>query len=483
MALGALEIPCKHWKPGNVNCGGICTIGLHGGRPGYGTCLLACEAFEGDEAERKLLAERRLAEARERAGHTTKGDVACSTDELHQRADTCRSCEHLNRGGGGVRLTVRGRVVNRVVCRRCGCGSLSLLYGRCPENRWNATGAIESKPAASTDSAIRSLVLINGRRPGDLTVMSAAIRDLHLAFPGRYRVWIATSRDEIFSHHPGVLPGNVSGSPPVDATRIDLGSVPLIQRSNENLHHYTEAYHEALGAALGITIPVTERRPDIRMSQEEKNPESLGKIDSRLVDSVRSEPSRGGFWLVNAGGDWNTTAKWWPYEHYQAVINATRDRVRWVQVGSTADVHPELEGVIRLTRTSIRDLVVLAWHARGVLCPVTWLMHLAAAFRKPAVVVAGGREPVAWERYEGHVFFDSIGRYECCKTGGCWRSMCHRKSGEARHDSDCALPVMHGDVSFPKCMSDISPERVTAAVEGIEAGLAAIPTLYPPVNR
>ena len=54
----------------------------------------------------------------------------------------------------------------------------------------------------------------------------------------------------------------------------------------------------------------------------------------------------------------------------------------------------------------------LTYHAQGMLCPVTALMHLAAAAEmkggwpknRPCVVVAGGREPMQWEAYPHHQY-------------------------------------------------------------------------------
>ena len=78
-----------------------------------------------------------------------------------------------------------------------------------------------------------------------------------------------------------------------------------------------------------------------------------------------------------------------------------------------------------------RDFVVLMYHAAGVLCPVTFAMHLAAAVgprprrpRRPCVVVAGAREPAHWEQYPGHQFLHTLGSLPCCANDPCWRSRC-----------------------------------------------------------
>src|SRR5207244_10704494 len=101
------------------------------------------------------------------------------------------------------------------------------------------------------------------------------------------------------------------------------------------------------------------------------------------------------------------------------------------RVGGPGQRHPPLRDVIDLRgRTDLRQLVRLVHHAQGVLCPVTLLMHLAAAVEVPAgmpknrpcVVVAGGREPPHWEAYPHHQFIHTVGALWCCDNGGCWKS-------------------------------------------------------------
>ncbi|MGH7967357.1 MAG: glycosyltransferase family 9 protein, partial [Limisphaerales bacterium] len=111
------------------------------------------------------------------------------------------------------------------------------------------------------------------------------------------------------------------------------------------------------------------------------------------------------FWIIDAGGKYDATVKWWARERYQAVVDHFRGRILFVQIGACGHHHPKLEGVIDLRgRTNFRELIRLVYHADGVLCPITALMHLAAAVERkgvqrdprPCVVVAGGREPVHW---------------------------------------------------------------------------------------
>jgi ADP-heptose:LPS heptosyltransferase len=174
-----------------------------------------------------------------------------------------------------------------------------------------------------------------------------------------------------------------------------------------------------------------------------------------------------------AGGKFDFTIKWWHFRRWQAVVDALCGQVRFVQVGDARHYHPALKGVLDLRgETSLRDLIHLVYHAQGVVCPVTLLMHLAAAVEskpgasstRPCVVVAGGREPATWEAYPGHRFLHTIGQLPCCATGGCWRA---RSVPLGDGDSKDLPQHLCVDVvnNLPHCMHLITPEQVTAAVQ------------------
>ena len=106
------------------------------------------------------------------------------------------------------------------------------------------------------------------------------------------------------------------------------------------------------------------------------------------------------FWIVVAGGKSDYTTKWWAPDRYQRVIDHFAGHVLFVQVGESGHAHPPLRGVLDLRgNTTLRQLVRLVYHAQGALCPVTLMMHLAAAVEcppgrvrnRPCVVVAHRR--------------------------------------------------------------------------------------------
>ncbi len=127
-------------------------------------------------------------------------------------------------------------------------------------------------------------------------------------------------------------------------------------------------------------------------------------------------------------------------------------------------------------KTSLREFVRVMHYAEGVVCPVTFAMHLAAAVptrpgRPPlrsCVVVAGGREPPQWEAYPHHQFLHTIGAFECCATGGCWKSRCQRLAdGDLKDEFNlCELPVhVTAAWTIRACLAAITAEDVVRGIE------------------
>jgi ADP-heptose:LPS heptosyltransferase len=181
------------------------------------------------------------------------------------------------------------------------------------------------------------------------------------------------------------------------------------------------------------------------------------------------------FWIVVSGGKFDFTAKWWSRERMQDVIDHFRSKIQFVQVGEVSHNHPPLRGVINLIgKTNLRQLVRLVYHSSGVVCPVTLLMHLAAAvptrsdrrppLNRPAVVIAGGREPPHWEAYPHHQYLHTMGMLRCCDNGGCWKSRVYPLGdGSAMDSSLCVDPVEES--RLPRCLHEITSHDVIRAME------------------
>lgn len=310
---------------------------------------------------------------------------------------------------------------------------------------------------------MKSLIFRSFQSPGDIVMLTAAVRDLHAACPGEFATDVRTSAEELWDRNPFItrLKDTDSGVQTLDM------HYPLIHQSNQRPYHFIHAYSQYLEQQLKLTIPVTKFHGDVYLSEEEKSRpnffEELGIAD--------------GFWIVVAGGKYDFTAKWWNPESFQQVVDHFRGRIQFVQCGAAEHWHPRLNGVVDCVgKTTLREFVRLIHHAAGVLCPVTLAMHLAAAVEtrdglrgvRPCVVVAGGREPPHWEAYSGHQFISTVGTLTCCAVGGCWRSRCQKVGDGDPKDSRsiCEQPVeITPELRIPRCMAMITAEDVIRRIE------------------
>jgi len=312
------------------------------------------------------------------------------------------------------------------------------------------------------------LILKSFQSPGDVVMLTAAVRDLHAACPGRFLTDVRTSAEELWAHNPLLTPLR-DDAPGVRTLEMHY---PLVHESNERPYHFLHGYVQYLEQQLDLRIPVTRFQGDIPLSDEERELPPPGR--------EAGVPEQ--FWIVVAGGKYDFTAKWWNPASYQAVIDHFRGKVQFVQCGERGHWHPPLNGVINLIgRTSLREFVRLMHHAEGVLCPVTLAMHLAAAVEtrpgrpqhRPCVVIAGGREPPHWEAYPHHQFLSTVGMLSCCADGGCWKSRCQPVGdGDAKDRRNvCEQPVqITAELRIPHCLEMITPEDVIRRIELYYAG-------------
>jgi hypothetical protein len=162
---------------------------------------------------------------------------------------------------------------------------------------------------------------------------------------------------------------------------------------------------------------------------------------------------------------------------YQKVVDHFQGRLQFLQCGEEGHWHPKLNGVINLIgKTDTRQFVRLMHHADGVVCPVTFAMHLAAAVEtrpnharpRPCVLIAGGREPAHWEAYSHHQYISTTGSLSCCQEGGCWKSRCQLVGdGDQKDQHDvCEQPVqLTPELRIPKCLDMIKADDVIRRIE------------------
>jgi len=310
---------------------------------------------------------------------------------------------------------------------------------------------------------MRRLILKSTLSPGDALMLTAAVRDLHRAHPGQFETDVRTAADAIWQNNPYITRMSEGAA---DVQSIDV-HYPLIQESDRRPYHFIHGYAQYLEQFLDVKIPITEFKGDLHLAAEEKQSPPPG--------ADLGVPER--FWIVVAGGKYDFTAKWWNPASFQAVVDHFEGKIQFVQCGEAEHWHPPLERVINLVgKTDTRQFIRLVYHADGVLCPVTFAMHLAAAVEgkpgrpkyRPCVVIAGGREPAHWEAYPTHQHISLVGTLPCCAHGGCWKSRCHLVGdGDSKDHSDlCVDPVeVRPDLRIARCMELITPQNVIERIE------------------
>ncbi|MGE3308487.1 MAG: glycosyltransferase family 9 protein [Limisphaerales bacterium] len=297
--------------------------------------------------------------------------------------------------------------------------------------------------------------------PGDIVMLTAAVRDLHRLHPNRFLTDVRTSCPDLWFNNPWLTP--LSRHDP-DVRPIEC-RYPLIHRSNRESWHFVHGFGHHLAGELGIPWRLSEFRGDIHLS-----PEEMAEPSPVAAEFGEKRP----YWIIAAGGKYDITIKWWHRRRWQEVVDQLRDEVLFVQVGEREHYHPRLNGVLDLRgRTSLRQLVRLVFHSHGVLCPVTCLMHLAAAVpqppdrtgERPCVVVAGGREPASWEAYPGHRFLHTIGDLPCCAEGGCWKLRSRPLGdGHPNDNTENLCTNFSAKAGLPRCMDRIDTDTVVRAV-------------------
>jgi len=310
----------------------------------------------------------------------------------------------------------------------------------------------------------RRIILEHKLAPGDVVATTALVRDIKLTYGDRYEIDFITNFPAIYEHNPYLTKLNKKAR---GVEHVVLCySEGITSEGKGHKHHFITWHHRDFTNKTGIHVPCLFPRPDMRLSEYEKN----------------TRPIDGRYWLVMGGGKTDMTTKHWDYGRYQGIVDRLRDYgLRFAQSGATkpGNVHPPMGKVLNIVGWGyVRQLMWQIYHCEGVIAPITCAMHMAAAFQKPCVVIAGGREEPWWEEYSDewnafgdkcaptrvpHRYLHTLGQLECCSHKGCWRnkvvkidkdnSLCHKLA---------TRPV--GAQPLPECMNVITADHVVEAV-------------------
>jgi hypothetical protein len=278
---------------------------------------------------------------------------------------------------------------------------------------------------------------------GDELLLSVVAREIHR------RVGRAVP---ILAEFPELFHGNPHVSPIIPYRRVLHGWHRLVTRRLCQLA-YTEYLPQTdsnlippahivtiMCVAAGLRGSI-EIKPEIYLAA----PQDHQPYGERPVICIHSSGGSSKYPIANK--------EWYP-DRFQAVVDALRDEVDFVQLGSLRD--PMLAGVKDLRgQTRIRESAAILAKARLFVGLQGFLMHLARAVSCPSVIIYGGRES---PEQSGYQCFTNLTSTVPCSP--CWQwTRCdyHRK-----------------------CMQDIHPEQVIAA---IRAHLS-VPSPFPlPVDR
>ncbi len=292
-------------------------------------------------------------------------------------------------------------------------------------------------------------------------MLTAAVRDLKKAYP-ELRINVETSAMELWAYNPN-LDRSVTS---INADKFLKAEYPLIHTSNKGAHHFIHGFRMFIEEKLGLKIPQGPLCCDVFLCKHEADDVGWIKQATGLEH---------GYWIINAGAKYDFTAKLWETARFQQVVDATKDRITWVQVGRNEHNHPALKNVVDLRdKTNHRQFIQLMYRSAGVLTGVSYPMHLSTipmfnynGRERPCVVVAGGREPPVWEMYTNHQYLHTCGMLQCCDQGGCWKSrIVPLNDNDSKDRSLCVFPVKTGSGQvIPKCMDMITVEDVVNAIE------------------
>jgi len=345
----------------------------------------------------------------------------------------------------------------------------------------------------------RKLILKNHQSPGDLVMLTAAVRDLHKNHPGKFITDVDTSCGQLWENNPFITPLDKK-DPEVEVIECEY---PLIHQSNTAPYHFIHGFTQHLEDKLDVRIRMTEFKGDIHISDDEKS--WMGQVEE--MTGIKDD-----YWIISATSKYDFTAKFVNPDYYQEVVDYFKGKLTFVQIGCSDHWTPKLRGVINFVdQTDLRQLIRLVYHSVGVLSGVSLGMHLAAAVpvregrpkNRACTVVAGSREPPLWENYPHHRFLSNNLTLSCSDQNGCWLSRCTKIKDDDDKNKDenlCIYPVtvfpkaeypedkIDGDLKIAKCLMLVTPDKIIKAIESYYEGNtfyygSSLPDLIPPKGR
>jgi ADP-heptose:LPS heptosyltransferase len=285
--------------------------------------------------------------------------------------------------------------------------------------------------------------------------MTRAVADLKETYPD-YDIDIRSPCPEIWENNSNLTPLDEK-DPDVETFGIGYDEINI---SGMDGLHFSDAFRHDIEEKLGVKIVKSGIQPEIHISQLERT----------WINQVEQEYGYSGpFWIINAGyKPDNVLKKYHRWQEFASLFNDYfKGSVRLAQVGHGSHNHDELDGVFDLTGkkieyepgkfrieggTDLRQYIRLVYWAHGTVGPLSLQFVLAAAFMKPHVVVAAGKEGVRWHIYPHGRYIYTNGALKCCEYDGCWKGGDHGECVDLVND-------------VPRCFVLIEPYMILDAVK------------------
>lgn len=281
---------------------------------------------------------------------------------------------------------------------------------------------------------------------GDALCLSAALANLRRVKPD-WRVWYAGAYRDVFRGTPWE---QADGERPELQVRCEYRDFGITDTTAE-AGSLCDGLTLSLARRLGLDIPPVDRAPVVRLDGTER-------------ERAERHPAAGGI-LLNTNCQTCSTVKWYPW--WPEVCRLLPDARFFLTGGREGrDLRDGSRFPANVTdlrgATSCRELLALAAVCSCAVSPPSSLVHAAAAFNRPTVVVTGAREPTMLTDYPRAKHLHSIclpARY--APRYDLRRGCLHFRTDDPR---SCEHTVAVHWRNAAMCMACIAPETVAEAI-------------------
>lgn len=335
---------------------------------------------------------------------------------------------------------------------------------------------------------IMDIILEQG---GDLVeelTLTVVPRDIYRKYLTKYSITIVSKYPEIWNNNPYVKAVISKSSEAIKLPTVKeyLNTGTNKKKGQHILEIQLRIAEEALKDKGISNLQLTEFRPYHRLAPD----------NSLLAPGVEYKTGKRPYWIVYNGWSTEESVQAWDYMKWKALLNklTTIDNLQCLQPAYIPDYSlPGLKQAVTLN--DIVELPVLAWlvqHSHGVITTSGFLSHLAAAYGKPCVVIAGSskdRHLNSYSMYRINNWHKSLPEAYRWMTaalvpqsylrGKCGTPNCWADSLTAGNICKKLIKPGNGTASAPgmvqaECMYSISIEEVEHEVMGYEDRLNAM---------